>query len=144
MNKLYTITLAAAIAAITSGCTGGNVNTPDVASLDVKKECSVKAHGVAGVIATAKKYNTIAQNKGLEFRRLGVNNSGYITAVEEALKNGSKTVQLIDIKKKKTKDKFTTAYAAERSCRFAITSLVQDVESNDTWRQAVPGDGYKY
>jgi len=143
MNKLYTITLAAAIAAITSGCTGGNVNTPDVASLDIK-ECSVKAHGVAGVIATAKKYNTIAQKKGLEFRRLGVNNSGYIIAVEEALKNGSKTVQLIDIKKKKTKDKFTTEYAAERSCKFAITSLVQNVEANDNWRQAVPGDGYKY
>ena len=144
MNKLYTITLAATIAIVTSGCTGENVKTPSIASMDVEKECSVKTHGVASVIAKAKTYNAIAKKKGLEFRRLGVNNSNYIIAVEQALKSGSKTVQLIDIKKKKTKDKFTTAYAAERSCKFAITSLVQDVESHDKWRLAVPGDGYKY
>lgn len=144
MNKLYTITFATALAIITSGCVSGNMSTPNFASLDVKKECSVKAHGVDGVLATAKKYNAIAQKKGLEFRRLGVNNSAYISAIEKALKDGSKTVQLIDIKKKKTKDKFTTAYAAERSCKFAITALTQDAESNDTWRLSIPGDGYKY
>lgn len=144
MNKLYTITFAAAIAVMTSGCVSGNGSTPAVASLDVEKECSVKTHGVAGVLATAKTYNAIAKKKGLEFRRLGVNNSSYISAVEKALKDGSKTVQLIDIKKKKTKDKFTTSYAVERSCKFAITALTQDAESVDTWRLAVPGDGYKY
>ncbi len=144
MNKIYTITLTAAIAFIASGCTSGNLSTPNIASLDVKKECSVQAHGVEGVLATAKKYNTVAQKKGLEFRRLGVNNSAYISAIEEALKTGSKTVQLIDIKKKKTKDKFTTSYAAERSCKFAITALTQDIEANDTWRLSIPGDGFKY
>ncbi|RLA78024.1 MAG: hypothetical protein DRG78_16090 [Epsilonproteobacteria bacterium] len=144
MNKLYTITFATAIALMTSGCVGGSGSTPDVASLDVQNECNVKTHGVEGVLATAKKYNAIAQSKGLEFRRLGVNNSAYISAVEKALKDGSKTVQLIDVKKKKTKDKFTPEYAVQRSCKFAISALIQGNEAVNTWRLAVPGDGFKY
>ena len=62
MNKLYTI---AFVAVITSSYASGNIS-----SLDVEKECSVKTYGVTGVLSTAKKYNAIAQKKGLEFRRL--------------------------------------------------------------------------
>ena len=29
-------------------------------------------------------------------------------------------------------------------CKFAISALVQNAQAKDTWRLAVPGDGYKY
>ncbi len=137
MNKLYITTFA--ILALTT-----TVFAEDFSKLDIKKKCNIKSNSVANILATAKKYNTIAQKKGLEFRRLGVNNSAYISAIEEALKTGSKTVQLIDVKKKKTKDNFTVEYAVQRSCKFAITALTQELEAEKTWRLAVPGDGYKY
>lgn len=113
--------------------------------IDEKAMCDLKANGIEKVIATAKKYNEEAKAKGLEFRRLNVNNSDLIIAVEEAIKTGAKEVNPMHFKgKKKSKTKLETSYAAQRACKFAIAALNQSEEGKKTWRLAVPGDGYKY
>jgi hypothetical protein len=113
-------------------------------SITTKEACDIKTHGVAKVLETAKAYNKVAQKKGLEFRRLGVNNSALITSVEEALTTGAAEVNPKDFKDKATKFKFKTEYAAWRACSFAISALQQADDAKDTWRLAVPGDGFKY
>jgi hypothetical protein len=120
-----------------------------ILDLDVRKVCNVEANGIETVLATAKKYNTIAKKHGVEYRRLNVNNSALIASVDEALKSGAKMVNPVHFKSKpnkikRSKTKLPVAYAAERSCKFAISALTQDVEAQTTWRDAVPGDGYKY
>ncbi len=120
-----------------------------ILDLDVRKVCNVEANGIETVIATAKKYNAIAKKHGVEFRRLNVNNSALITSVEDAIKTGSKNVNPLHFKSKpkkvkKSKTKLTTSYAAERACKFAISSLTQEATGKKTWRAAVPGDGFKY
>ena len=152
MKKLYSITVATGLALALTGCGGPSApksstkmdTTSSLMKLDTKKVCDVKANGIKNVIATAKKYNMIASKHGVEFRRLGVNNSSLIASVEAAIKSGAKTVQPITIKKKKFKPALETNYAAVRACKFAVRALQQEEEGKSTWRLAVPGDGFKY
>jgi len=117
----------------------------EAAALDVKKVCDVQSNGIDAVLATAAKYNPEAVKLGIEFKRLGVTNSNYITSTTAAAKAKQKEVVLHYKKKGKIKkQKFATDYAAWRACHFAIRALQQKVEAEDTWRMAVPGDGFKY
>ncbi|PLY11341.1 MAG: hypothetical protein C0626_01870 [Arcobacter sp.] len=143
MKKLTTLIATIGLAAIISGCT----SEPSIASatkLDLNTVCSVEKSGIKSVIETAKTYNTVAQAKGLEFRRLGVNNSDLIASVEEAIKTGAKEVNPNDFKGKTSKTKLDTNFAAVRACRFAVVALIQADEAKSSWRDAVPGDGLKY
>lgn len=117
--------------------------TTSLQAMDVKKECNVKANGITTVIANASKYNAMAKKQGLEFMRLGMKTSQYIDAVNASIKSGSKTVDILNKKKKKT-GTVSTSYAAWRACSFAISALTQAQEAKTTWNLAVPGDGYKY
>ncbi len=136
MKKLINLTIAAT-AALTL--------TTSLHADYEKKSCDVKANGIEKVIATAIKYNDVAKEKGLEFRRLNVNNTDLIKSVQEAIKTGAKEVNPMHFKgKKKSKTKLETNYAAERACKFAIAALSQAKEAETSWRLAVPGDGYKY
>jgi len=146
MKKLLTMSLTAGIALALSGCTATNapsVSMSDAVKANEKAVCDVKANGIETVIATAKAYNAIAKKEGVEFRRLGINNSSAITAVEEGIKSGAKTVKPLDVKKK-AKQEFDINFAAERACKFAIGALKQKHESATQYRDAIPGDGYKY
>ena len=69
--------------------------------------------------------------------------SQYIEAVEGALKTGAKNIDIVDDKKKKTSEA-TIEFAAWRACSFAISAVTQEEEGKKTWREAIPGDGYKY
>ena len=139
MKKLLNLTMAAGVLVTLTACASTSPMLPDT-----KSECDIKANGIEKVIASANKYNTEAQKQGLEYRRLGINNSALIVAVEAAMKTGAKEVNPKNYKGKATKTKFTTNYAAERACKFAISALSQAEEGKTTWRLAVPGDGYKY
>ena len=110
---------------------------------DVQKECNVKANGIEAVLATASKYNAMAKKQGLEFMRLGMKTTQYIDGTKAAVKAGSKTVDILNKKKKKT-GTVTTEYAAWRACSFAVSAIEQAKEAKSTWRLAIPGDGYKY
>jgi hypothetical protein len=151
MKKLYNITVATSLAFVMSGCLGiGSSITPmSSTKVDVKDVCNVQKHGIENVLDTAKAYNAVAKKKGVEFRRLNVNNSDLIVSVEEALKTGAKQVNPVHFKSKpnkikKSKTKLKTDYAAWRACSFAIRALQQVHEAESTWRSAVPGDGFKY
>ncbi|QKJ24109.1 hypothetical protein [Poseidonibacter lekithochrous] len=139
MKKILKVTLAATVAFSLSSF----LNASEVSKLDVKKTCDVKANGIKNVIATADKYNAMAKKQGLEFMRLGMKTSQYISGVNSALKTGSKTVDILNKKKKKT-GTVTVDYAAWRACSFAIRALQQNEEAKTAWSLAVPGDGYKY
>lgn len=143
MKKLTTIIATAGIAALISGCTS-QPSIETATKLDTKKVCSVEENGIKNVIETATTYNAIAKANGLEFRRLGVNNTDLIISVEEAIKTGAKEVNPKDFKGKTSKTKLETNYAAQRACKFAIAALQQSVEAKSSWRKAVPGDGFKY
>ncbi len=145
MKKLYSITMVAGLALAISGCTGGtaNITTASAAKVDVKEVCST-SKGIDTLLATATAYNTVAKKHGVEFKRLGMSNSQYITETLKASKAGEKTVTLLNKKGKKTKNKVTTQYAAWRACSFAVRALQQEHEAESTWRLAVPGDGFKY
>lgn len=155
MNKILKSSVIAACAALSfSACTTSMDSvkekaikkaSPVMASkVDVKTACNVEKNGIVQVLATAKLYNSIAKKEGVEFRRLGVNNSGLIESVEEAIKTKVKEVNPKDFKGKKSKTKLETNYAAWRACSFAIRALQQKEEAKSTWRLAVPGDGFKY
>ena len=117
----------------------------DATKLDVKQACDVKANGIDAVLATAAKYNAEAVKLGVEFKRLGVTNSNYIKTTTEAAKAKKKETVLEYKKKGKVKThKMATDYAAWRACTFAIRALQQKAEAEDTWRLAIPGDGFKY
>ena len=128
-------------ALVASGLVGASAS--EISKLDVKKECNVEANGVEKVLATATKYNEIAVKHNVEFMRLGMKASQYIEAVDAALKSGSKTIDIVDDKKKKTADA-TIEYGAWRACTFAISALTQEEEAKKTWKLASPSDGYKY
>ena len=128
-------------ALVASGLVGASAS--EISKLDVKKECNVEANGVEKVLATATKYNEIAVKHNVEFMRLGMKASQYIEAVDAALKSGSKTIDIVDDKKKKTADA-TIEYGAWRACSFAISALIQEEEAKKTWKLASPSDGYKY
>jgi len=143
-QMLKTLGLIAAVA-VAAQAADTKAALKEVASLDVKKVCDVKANGADKVVAVAEKYNPAAIELQVEFKRLGINNSKYIKAVKEAIAKHKKEV-VIHYKakgKKKTK-KFPLDYAAWRSCTFAVRALQQVNEAEKTWRLAVPGDGYKF
>ncbi|WP_321471356.1 hypothetical protein [Halarcobacter sp.] len=145
MKKILNLSLVTAAMFSLTACVSSS--SPSIASAvneDEKVVCSVEKNGIENVIATAKKYNEVAKAKGLEFRRLTVNNSDLIISVEEAIKTGAKEVNPMSFKGKPSKTKLPTDYAAQRACKFAIAALAQSAESKKTWRLAVPGDGYKY
>ncbi len=165
MRKLYTLTIATVAILFMSGCTGSSQNVAPVekkplsimeinakvadnlvmiaTETDPSTICSID-NGVKNVLEMAKLFNKAAIEKGLEFRRLGVNNSGLIASVEDAVKTGAKEVNPKDFKGKTSKTKLETNFAAERACRFAVVALIQSVEAKSTWKNAVPGDGLKY
>lgn len=139
--KKTILKLATATAFLTFGLV--NATASDISNLDVKKECNVEANGIEKVLATAAKYNEIAVKNKVEFMRLGMKASQYIEAVDAAIKSGSKNIDIVDVKKKKTGE-VTVEFGAWRACSFAISALTQQEEGKKTWRLAVPGDGYKY
>lgn len=114
-----------------------------IQSMNSMEACNVQNRGIKEVINTASKLNIIAQKQDLEFMRLGMKNSQYISAVNEALKNDAKTIDIVNKKNKKT-GTISIEYAAWRSCSFSIASLQQAHDAKTTWRQAVPGDGFSY
>jgi PBP1b-binding outer membrane lipoprotein LpoB len=143
MKKLYTITIAAGLAISLAGCYGPKMATSsDAHKMDAKSTCDVSKHGVEKVLAVAKLYNPIAVKNGVEFRRLNVKNSGYISAIEKALLTNSKSVDLIG--KGKKIQKMEINWATQRSCTFALRALQQQKEAKSTWRMSVPGDGFTY
>lgn len=139
--KKTILKFATILALLASGLV--NATASEISKLDVKKECNVEANGVEKVLATASKYNEIAIKHNVEFMRLGMKASQYIEAVDAALKSGSKTIDIVDDKKKKTADA-TIEYGAWRACTFAISALTQEEEAKKTWKLASPSDGYKY
>jgi hypothetical protein len=144
MKKILNLSLSLAAGIFLTACAATSQTSPTYSKLDVKTECNVKANGIEKVLATAKEYNAIAKQKGLEFRRLEVNNSNLIDAVEEGIKSNAKEVNPKTFKGKKSKTKLPIDFAAERACKFAISALTQAEEAKSTWRMAIPGDGYKY
>jgi len=147
--KKITMTLLGSLMFFT-GCTASQVSnvTPeksheDFLKIDTKITCNVEKNGISKVLEEAKKYNKIAKTEGLEYRRLSVNNSDLIIAVEEGIKKGLKIVNPKTFKGKKSKTKLEINFAAERSCKFAIDALQTYLESKKTWRNAVPGKTLK-
>ena len=144
MKKLHKILWTVSLGLLSTSTLQADLLS-DAAALDVNKSCDVKANGIDTVLATASKYNAEAVKLGVEFKRLGVTNSNYIKTTTEAVKAKKKEVVLEYKKKGKVKkQKMATDYAAWRACSFAIRGLQQKVEAEDTWRLAVPGDGFKY
>lgn len=143
MKKLTTILATAAVAALVTGCTT-QPSIETATKLDTKVVCSVEKSGIKSVIETAEAYNNVAKAKGLEFRRLGVNNTDLINSVKDAIKTGATEVNPVDSKGKPSKTKLPTEYAAERACKFGVAALQQAAEAKTTWRKAVPGDGLQY
>jgi PBP1b-binding outer membrane lipoprotein LpoB len=146
MKKIYSLAITSIVAFSLAGCMGGSNSLTPAASvkLDQREVCNVSKLGIETVLANAKVYNAAAIKEKVEFRRLCVNNSDLIIAVEEGLKAKATTVTPNDFKKKPTKDKFPIEYAAHRACTFGLSALQQKHEGKSTWRLAVPGDGYKY
>lgn len=147
MKKIYSIAAASAVVLSLTGCTGGSSGslTPAQAyKLDQNNVCNVEKLGIETVIANAKTYNDAAIKENVEYRRLGVNNSDLIIAVEAAIKSGAKMVNPKDFKGKASKTKLKTPYAAWRACTFGLNALQNKHEAKSTWRAAIPGDGYKY
>lgn len=145
MKKLLlNLSIAATTVFVFTACVS-NAPTPEsAAKVDEKLLCSVEKNGIEKVLATAKLYNKAAQEQGLEFRRLEVNNSNLIAAVEEGIKSGAKEVNPKTFKGKKSKTVLPLEFAATRACKFGIAALSQAYEAKSTWRTAIPGDGFKY
>ena len=145
MKKLYTITVATSLALALVGCTGNNVTVAKPAStLNIKDVCSIEKNGINTVLDTATTYNAIAKKHGVEYRRLGMTTSQYIDGAKAAVKSGAKKVVLLDKKAKPTKKSVSTEYAAWRGCTFAVSALQLEAQAKNNWREAVPGDKFKY
>jgi len=148
MKKLYKVLAATGLAFAITGC-GLNEVSPtstskvDMKNLDEKTMCS-SSYGVTALLATATKYNAIAKEHQVEFKRLGMTTTQYIDETTKAVLKDEKMVVLLDAKAKPTKNKVTVEYAAQRACKFAVSALTQEAEGKKTWRAAVPGDGFKY
>lgn len=144
MKKLINLSILGFAALAVTACTASTPTPASAFKADEKALCNVSANGIAKVLATAKEYNAVAKKEGVEFRRLGVNNSALIEATEAAVKAGAKEVTALDTKGKPSKETLETNFAAERACKFAISALAQKEYGKTNWRLAVPGDGYKY
>jgi len=148
MKKFQTIVTVLSLgAALTVAVSAEEVNAAveEAAKVDVKKVCDVKANGLESVLAVAEKYNPEAVKLGVEFKRLGIRNSVYIKGLKEAIKAKKPEVTLHYKSKGKEKSKtFKTDYAAWRACHFAVRALQQVKEAQETYRLAIPGDGFKF
>ncbi|MGK0256393.1 MAG: uncharacterized lipoprotein YehR (DUF1307 family) [Arcobacteraceae bacterium] len=144
MKKLYSVVAATGLIITLSGCGGNTVITPTFDKLNEKTLCNVQENGIKNVLATAAKYNKIAKDHGVEFKRLGMTNTQYIDETNKAITSGSTKVVLLNKKGKATKNSVSVEYAAQRACKFAISALTQEAEGKTTWRAAVPGDGFTY
>ena len=143
MKKLN---LALASALITAGLatTLSAVSVEESVKLNEKDVCNVEKLGIDKVLANAKEYNEVAKKENVEFRRLGVDNTDLIASVEAAIASGAKDVNPVDFKGQPSKTKLATDYAAWRACAFGLSALQYKQEAKSTWRDAVPGDGFKY
>jgi len=147
MKKLYSVLAATGLALVMSGCGSNPVPTPSSDKSEILNEktlCDVNANGIENVLATAAKYNKIAKANGVEFKRLGMTNTQYIDETNKALKSGAKKVVLLNKKGKATKNSVSVEYATQRACKFAVSALTQAQDGKNTWKAAVPGDGFKY
>lgn len=144
MKKLFNLTVLGFAAFAVTACTASTPTPASAIKVDEKALCNVSVNGIAKVLETAKVYNTVAQKEGVEFRRLGVNNSALIEATEAAVKSGAKEVTALDTKGKPSKEVLETNFAAERACKFAISALAQKEYGKTNYKLAIPGDGYKY
>ena len=159
MKKIYTIAVASTLALSLAGCATNSANssvakvditrttkiTPAIASkLDARDVCNVKKRGITEVILNARIYNNIAKKDGVEYRRLGVNNTDLIKSVEAALVSGAKVVNPKDHKGKPSKTKLDVNFAAWRACTFGLNALQSEYEAQTTYKDAIPGDGFKY
>jgi len=132
-----------------AGCATSNSPTPmtnnGVMKLDVAKVCNPDTNSLQSLIDLAKKYNPIAVKEEVEFKRLGITNRIYIKDTEAAIKRGDKVTVLHYKKKGKAKTKkMATSKAAWRACTFAIRAVQEHEEAANTYRLAIPGDGFKY
>lgn len=150
MKNLFNISIALVVGFSLFGCAklfkpSSQTESPyvSVMKLNTRYACNVQKNGVNKVLALAEKYNPIDIQEGVEFMRFGVPTSEYIRATKQAIKDGSKTVQVYTRKGKKG-GKFTVDYAAWRACAFAIAALQQKVQAKSTWKLAEPGVGFKY
>jgi uncharacterized protein YnzC (UPF0291/DUF896 family) len=150
MKNIFSVTIALVVGFSLFGCS--ELGKPSASSqsvyknvmkIDVRTACNVQKNGVEKVLALAEEYNPTAVKDGVEFKRLGMTTSQYIDATKKALKDGSKTIDIVDKEGKKVGEE-SVAFGAWRSCAFAVSALKQKVEAKSTWRLAVPGDGFKY
>lgn len=144
MKNRFNLALTSALLAAAVVTSSSALSVEESAKIDVKEVCSVEKNGIAKVIANAKEYNDLAKKENVEFRRLGVNNTDLILSVEAAIASGAKEVNPLDLKGKPSSTKLETNYAAWRACAFGLSALQYKQEAKSTWRDAVPGDGYKY
>lgn len=149
MKKILKISIASSAALLFfAGCATSNSPAPmsnGVMKLDVAKVCNPNTNSLQSLIDLAKKYNPIAVKEQVEFKRLGVTNSAYIKDTEAAIKAGSKVTTLHYKKKgKPAVKKMPTLKAAWRACTFAIRAVQEHEEAANTYRLAIPGDGFKY
>lgn len=142
MKKLYNVVVATGVALALSGCVSSEPSLSDL-KLNEKQMCA-SSNGVTALLETAAKYNEIAKAHKVEFKRLGMTNTQYIDETNKAIAAKEKMVTLLDKKGKPTKNQVTVEYAAQRACKFAVSALTQAVDGKKTWRDAVPGDGFKY
>ena len=143
MKKLYTITLASAVAFTLLGCAGSTANAgtiAEAAKLDVKVACNPKL-GAEALLATAKKFNPTAVKHEIEFMRFKVTNSKAIKAIEKTMKEGKTTVHLL---KKKKYTLTSVNDASWRACVFAIRPLQMAAAAEENYHLAVPGDKFTY
>ncbi|MGB3750282.1 MAG: hypothetical protein WA945_01835 [Arcobacteraceae bacterium] len=143
MKKLYSAIAATGLALIVSGCTSNSLSIAEMEKLNEKQICNIEVNGIAKVLASAEKYNAVAKEQRVEFKRLGMTTTEYIAGAKKAIETNSKTVPLTK-NKKPTKNSVSVSYAAQRACKFAVSALTLKAEGKKTWREAVPGDGFKY
>lgn len=143
MKKLYSAIAATGLALIVSGCTSNSLSIAEMEKLNEKQICNIEVNGIANVLASAEKYNAIAKEHRVEFKRLGMTTTEYIAGAKKAIETNSKTVPLTK-NKKPTKNSVSVSYATQRACKFAVSALTLKAEGKKTWRAAVPGDGFKY
>jgi len=143
MKKLYSTIVATGLALAISGCSSNSLSTAQIEKLDEKQICNLEVHGVSGVLASAEKYNTVAKEQRVEFKRLGMTTTEYIAGAKKAIETNSKTVPLTN-NTKPTKNSVSVSYAAQRACKFAVSALTLKAEGKKTWRAAVPGDEFQY
>jgi uncharacterized lipoprotein YehR (DUF1307 family) len=144
MKKLYSLITIIGLSILITGCGSNSVSKPSFDNLDERVLCNIESNGIDNVLATAIKYNKIAKEEGLEFKRLGMTTTQYIDGSISAIKESAKQVVLLNKKGKATKNSVSVEYAVQRACKFAVGALTLKEEGKKTWRAAVPGDGFKY